>query len=326
MKSIILAPAILGLCASSLFGSTNPAAQQMLVAAEQQAGIFQSQSGPFQLEVDFVAQVNVPLQGHYTLQWESKDRWRSKAVMGPYQQIKVQNGEKSYTFGSLPFTPLRVQELINLIHFARQPDGLIAKKLRQRAENGVAADCLQFEQDNFKGDSREVCLDSASHEILSEDWQEGPDSRRREEFSDYFDFSGHRFPHQLVYKEDGIKVITANVISLTSATFDENLLVAPKGAIERRICAGIKHATPIKTPDPAYPKSARANRMMGDTTIAMTVEADGTVSGIHLTGKATESMDDATLETLKTWRFKPAMCGDDPVVTDITVVVSFRLY
>jgi outer membrane biosynthesis protein TonB len=37
-------------------------------------------------------------------------------------------------------------------------------------------------------------------------------------------------------------------------------------------------------------------------------------------------MDDATLETLKRWKFKPAMCGAEPVVADIQVVVSFRLH
>ena len=40
---------------------------------------------------------------------------------------------------------------------------------------------------------------------------------------------------------------------------------------------------------------------------------------------AARSMDDATLQTLKSWKFKPAMCGSEPVVSDIAVVVSFRL-
>ena len=65
---------------------------------------------------------------------------------------------------------------------------------------------------------------------------------------------------------------------------------------------------------------------MGDVTVAMTVLIDGSVTDIYLIGSATGSMDDATLQTLKSWRFKPAMCGADPVVSDIQVVVHFRLY
>jgi protein TonB len=87
----------------------------------------------------------------------------------------------------------------------------------------------------------------------------------------------------------------------------------------------MKNAMPLKTPDPLYPKSASKNRLMGDSTVAMTVLTDGSVSDIQLIGRATESMDEATLQTLRSWRFKPAMCGADPVVSDIVVVVSFRL-
>jgi protein TonB len=74
-----------------------------------------------------------------------------------------------------------------------------------------------------------------------------------------------------------------------------------------------------------YPTSASQNRLMGDTMVSITVLTDGSVGDIHLLGSATQSMDDATLQTLKGWRFKPAMCGSEPVVSDIDVVVSFRL-
>ena len=52
---------------------------------------------------------------------------------------------------------------------------------------------------------------------------------------------------------------------------------------------------------------------------------DGSVTDIHLVGSSARSLDDATMQTLKGWKFKPAMCGTEPVVSDIHVVVSFRL-
>jgi TonB family protein len=212
-----------------------------------------------------------------------------------------------------------------LLHFTYAPEEVRAKKLKQHVENGVELSCFQVEQEKFKGNPHEVCVDAASHEILSEEWQEPPDERRREQFSGYSDFGGHRFPQRLQFQEDGIMVVTANVTGLKNASFDKALLAAPKGAIERRHCADMKRAVPVKTPDPLYPKSASRNKLMGDTTVAMTVLTDGSVSNIQVLGRATQSMDDATLETLKGWRFKPAMCGANPVVSDIVVVVSFRL-
>jgi TonB family protein len=64
---------------------------------------------------------------------------------------------------------------------------------------------------------------------------------------------------------------------------------------------------------------------MGETTVATTVLTDGSVADIRLIGSATHSMEWATLQTLKGWKFNPALCGPEPVVSDIEVVVSFRL-
>ena len=88
----------------------------------------------------------------------------------------------------------------------------------------------------------------------------------------------------------------------------------------------MKHAVPVKTPNPMYPSSARQNKLMGDAIVSMTVLKDGSVTGIQLIGTAARSFDEATLQTLKSWRFKPAMCGAEPVDSDIEVTVSFRVY
>jgi TonB family protein len=61
-----------------------------------------------------------------------------------------------------------------------------------------------------------------------------------------------------------------------------------------------------------YPQCAREKRLMGATVVSMTVLADGSVGNIQLIGSATDSMDDATLQTLKAWKFKPATCGGEP--------------
>jgi len=326
MKKLAFTSALLVSTVPLLLGTTNPAAQQLLLTAKQNASLFHDQGSPLQLDVDFVAQMMVPAQGHLTLKWVSKDRWWRRILMGSFEQIEVRNGDRLYTSRNISFTPVRIRELISLLQFAEDSERLIVKKQKQRVENGVEMTCLQVQQENVKNKPHEVCLNSDSHEILSDEWQEPPDEQRREQYTDYFDFGGHRFPRRLQLLVNGSKLITANVQNLTTATFDQTLLVAPQGAIERRKCADMKHAVPVKTPDPMYPRSASQNKLMGDTTVAMTVLLDGSVTDIQLVGSSARSFDDATLQTLRGWRFKPAMCGADPVVSDIEVVVSFRLW
>lgn len=325
MRKVILAGLFLLAATRLSLAGVDPVAQQLLIAAEQQADLFSRDASPFQLEVDFVAQVQVPTQGHVTYRWEAKDRWWRKVSMGAFQQIDVTNGEKLYTSRNAPFTPVRVRQLLSLLQISENPDRLDAKKQKQRVERGLAIMCVQVQKEGKKSASHEVCVNPASREIVSDEWKEQPDGGGRLEYSDYLGFRGHRYPRKIERFENGIKAITAQVVSLATTPLDEALLVPSKGAIERRQCADMKHPVPVKTPDPLYPKSASENRLMGDTTVSMTVFADGSVGEIQLIGSSTHSMDDATLQTLKGWKFKPAMCGAEPVVSDIEVIVSFRL-
>lgn len=246
--------------------------------------------------------------------------------MQGFDQTEIRNGDRLYTSRNIDFTPIRIGELVSLLQFAEGSESLVVKKQKQHLENGgIEITCLQVEQENVKAKPHEVCLNPASHEILRDEWQEPPDDRRKQEYSDYFDFAGHHYPLKLQLLVNGSVVVSANVQDLKATIFDDALLLPSEGAIERRQCSGMKHAVPVKTSDPMYPRSASENKLMGDTTVAMTVMTDGSVTNIRLIGTSTHSMDNATLQTLKGWKFKPAMCGSEPVVSDIEVVVSFRL-
>ena len=325
MKQMPQTIALLICSLSTLLCATDPALQRLLITAKQQASLFQNQSSPFQLDADFVLQMNVPTKGHITLKWAAEDRWSRKVAMQSFEQIEIRNGDRLYTSRNIDFTPIRVGQLVSLLQFAEGAESLVVKKQKQRVENGVGITCLQVVQENVKAKPHEICLSPVSHEILTDEWEEPPDERRKEDYSDYFDFAGHHYPRKLRLIVNGSVVITASVQDVVPINFDEGILIPPKGAIERRQCSGMKHAVAVKTPDPIYPRSASANRLMGDTAVAMTVMTDGSVANIQLIGTSARSMDDVTLQTLRGWKFKPAMCGSEPVVSDIEVVVSFRL-
>src|SRR6267142_528607 len=174
MKKLAFTSALLVSTVPLLLGTTNPAAQQLLLTAKQNASLFHDQGSPLQLDVDFVAQMMVPAQGHLTLKWVSKDRWWRRILMGSFEQIEVRNGDRLYTSRNISFTPVRIRELISLLQFAEDSERLIVKKQKQRVENGVEMTCLQVQQENVKNKPHEVCLNSDSHEILSDEWQEPP--------------------------------------------------------------------------------------------------------------------------------------------------------
>jgi TonB family protein len=301
------------------------AGQQLLDKAAQQSDLFGRGEHSFELDLDFVTQMMIPTGGHLTFKWQAKDHWWQKIVMGGFEEIQIRNGDRQFTIRNASFTPVRIEELTSLLRFAQFSDSTHVKNQKQRLENGIKMSCLRLEDRAAQGESRDVCINSSNNEIVSDEWKEPPDERRRQVYADYVEFGQYRYPRMLLLFVNGSKIVKADVTNLQATPFDEALLVPPKGAVERRLCTGMKHAVPIKTPDPMYPKSATENKLIGDSMVALTVLADGSVTDIRLVGSAGHSLDNATLETLKTWKFKPAMCGSEPVVSDIEVVVSFRL-
>jgi hypothetical protein len=84
---------------------------------------------------------------------------------------------------------------VELPYFAAHLEELKVKKGKQRVEHGIEISCLQVQ--NARGEQHELCLDSASNEVLSDEWKAAPDVLRRQQYSDYFDFDGDRYPHKL---------------------------------------------------------------------------------------------------------------------------------
>jgi hypothetical protein len=148
MKKPILTIALLFASVPLLLGSTDPAAQSLLATAKQQASLFHDQAEPLQLDVDFIAQNNIPVRGHMVLKWETKGRWWRKISLADFEQIEVKNGDRLYTTRNMSFTPVRVNEVVSLLQFAEGSQGLTVKKEKKHLENGFEVICLKVEQEN----------------------------------------------------------------------------------------------------------------------------------------------------------------------------------
>ncbi len=56
------------------------------------------------------------------------------------------------------------------------------------------------------------------------------------------------------------------------------------------------------------------------------IDAQGSVSGATVTRSLESSLDKSAVDTVRTWKFKPAMRKGVPVPASITVNVNFNLY
>lgn len=325
MKLFLGSALFLGIALIPLFGSADDDSGQLLIAALRQRSLVYRQVSPFELKVNFVAQMNVPMRGHLTLRWESKDRWWRKVTLGAYDQIEIRNGDRFYISRGTDFTPVRVRQLISLLDLGSPSDKWTIQEKKAHFENGVELSCVQVQSER-QAETHRICIDPSTLEILGDLWRETDENLFEECYSDYADFSGTRYPRSMKLKWNGGGILSAQVVDLRPIAFDESLLTPPPGASERRQCESMKHPVPIKMPPVGYPNSDLCSGIVGDTIISMTVLADGSVHDAQVTGKATESLDQAALRKLRLWKFKPAMCGDQPVQDEIEAHVTFRLH
>lgn len=82
---------------------------------------------------------------------------------------------------------------------------------------------------------------------------------------------------------------------------------------------------PIFMPDPSYPDAARQQAVSGEVSLAVDVLPDGSTNNIRILKSLDPKLDQAAVETVARWRFKPATKAGIPVKAEVKVAVSFRL-
>lgn len=81
----------------------------------------------------------------------------------------------------------------------------------------------------------------------------------------------------------------------------------------------------LDTPPPAYPPELACFDKGGTVGLLLEINVDGTPVNIRVeTGSGHPQLDQAALDAVKTWRFRPATRNGAPVQTDLRVPVTFN--
>jgi TonB family protein len=83
---------------------------------------------------------------------------------------------------------------------------------------------------------------------------------------------------------------------------------------------------PIYKPEPAYSEEARKAKYQGTVVLWIIVDVAGTVSDCRVVKPLGLGLDEKAMETVRTWKFKPATRNGTPVPVRVMVEVSFRLF
>lgn len=298
-------------------------AQQLLDSASALVNISAENSKPFQVTADFHVQAAVPADGHVVWKWASKNQWSREITLLDYYQLEVRKGDNLYLTRNAPVTPLRVRDVLGLLGVFNSGHEQ-AGKVKRRNEGGVPLQCIETES-NFSQSrpfKRTVCINPTNEVVSVASKYQGGD--RRGEFSSYHAFRENHYPAHFRATQNGSTIVDIHNVSLSEATFRGADFIPPANAIVRRQCEGMTHPVAVSDPEPSFPNSIHRTPMTGTSMVAITVLTDGSVTNVQLLFSAGAEMDESARKTIQTWKFKPAMCGNEPVVSDAMVEVNFR--
>jgi TonB family protein len=100
---------------------------------------------------------------------------------------------------------------------------------------------------------------------------------------------------------------------------------AGTAALEK-IGHGVSAPVAVSTPQAKYSREARKKKIEGFCQVRIIVDAQGLPENPRVVRPLGYGLDEATLDAVKKYRFRPAMKDGHPVSVEITIQVNFKLY
>jgi TonB family protein len=164
-----------------------------------------------------------------------------------------------------------------------------------------------------------LCFDAATAVLL----HDGSNEKSREEYSDYTSLGASLYPQKVQIFRENQTPFEVRQISITPAQFNDDAFKVPDKAIEVEGCDFEERPKPLHTPEPEFSDAARSAHAQGKVYLYVLINAEGNVAGVQPLGMDAYGLAQNAMNTVKTWRFKPAMCSGHAVATELNIEVEF---
>jgi len=100
----------------------------------------------------------------------------------------------------------------------------------------------------------------------------------------------------------------------------------PKIAVQRvRVSAGVRQGLLLRKTTPTYPPMAKIARVQGAVVLAAVIGKDGSIQNLHVVSTASPLLNQAAIDAVREWKYRPYILDGEPVEVDTTVTVNFVL-
>jgi protein TonB len=92
-----------------------------------------------------------------------------------------------------------------------------------------------------------------------------------------------------------------------------------------RVSAGVTQGLKIKNVNPVYPQMAKIARVQGPVVLAAVIGKDGNIQNLHVLSTASPLLNQAAIDAVREWRYRPYILNGEPVEVDTQITVNFTL-
>lgn len=264
------------------------------------------------------------IKGSYTEVWVSATKWRREVRTSSSTLVEIGIGtqiwhantgsDRLWAVLSPPVTRSHEQMIAG--------DTAEIDKISDRQVDSLKMTCVESKSNWSKGID---CLDPGTGALLIHEISGGTKWSPFHYsciYRNYEQFGEELFPRSVRCRNRPGDTIELTIFKLSNETTpDEALFAKPPGAVETRHCqAGVNAPSPIYTPDAILP----GQHGQKITVVLWTaVDENGNVRDSKIARTGGDYFDHLALNTLRQWKFKPAMCGNVPIAVAMEIEMNF---
>jgi TonB family protein len=259
--------------------------------------------------------------GTYTEIWLSNSRWRRETIVNNIHRIEVGTADRIWRLDNSTDFPESAARLPDLMNVFPQPSRTFEfESITDVTDQKIAEQCAT----TLPGPQKEkyrFCFDQKSGALLA---KLSPEFRPKN-LTDYSCFYGifrkfgdFWFPREMACLEDKHRTLEAKIEELSvELSPDAALFQPPQGALE--LCS-TKPVNPTVLAGVGPSISSNSERLV---VLRVSVNAKGKPQDIAVSESGGKRLDEAAIEAVGKWRFKPATCNGQPIPGQVNLRFSF---
>jgi TonB family protein len=260
-------------------------------------------------------------RGTYTEIWISDSQWRRETIVNDIHRVEVGTANRIWRLDNstdFPEVATRLPDLMNV--FPQASPTFEFESITDTTDQKIAEQCATTKAGSRQEKYR-FCFEQKSGAPLAKLLPE----IRPKNMTDYSCFYGifrkfadFWFPREMACLEDKHRTLETKVEELSlEPSPDAALFKPPPGALE--LCSTRPvNPTVLSSVGPSI--SSNSERLV---ILRVSVDAKGKPQDMTVSESGGKGLDEAALEAVGKWRFKPATCNGEPIPAQINIQFSF---